>query len=55
MPELRPNDRPRISLEQLLALKRSERPDPTFWEGFERELHRRQLVSVVSRPAWYTR
>src|SRR5690606_7977401 len=46
---------PRISLEQLLALKRSERPEPAFWEEFDRELHRRQLASVVVRPAWYVR
>lgn len=55
MSDVRPNDRPRITLEQLLALKRSERPDPAFWEGFDRELHRRQLASVVVRPAWYVR
>jgi hypothetical protein len=55
MPELRPTDRPQISLEQLLKLKRSERPDPTFWEEFDRELHRRQLASVVATPTWRAR
>jgi hypothetical protein len=55
MPETRHTDRPRITLEQLLALKRSERPEPSFWEEFDRELHRRQLASVVARPAWYVR
>lgn len=55
MSEARHTDRPPITLEQLLRLKRSERPDPAFWEDFDRELRRRQLASVVARPAWHVR
>ncbi len=55
MSDPRHHDRPRVTLEQLLALKRSERPEPAFWEEFDRELHRRQLASVVARPVWYVR
>lgn len=55
MPELRNQDRPPVTLEQLLKLKRSERPEPAFWEEFDRELRRRQLASVVAAPRWYTR
>lgn len=55
MAEQQHKDRPSISVEQLLRFKRSERPDAHFWEGFEHELRRRQLASVVSVPAWHVR
>lgn len=55
MSDQRPEDRTRISLEQLLQLKRSERPAPSFWEDFDRELRRRQLISIVAGQPWYVR
>lgn len=55
MPELRQKERSPVTLEQLLKLKRSERPGAAFWEDFDRELRRRQLASVVTAPAWYVR
>jgi hypothetical protein len=55
MPDQRPQDRPRISVEQLLQLKRSERPAPSFWEDFDRELRRRQLACIVAGQPWYVR
>lgn len=55
MPDQRPPERPSISLEQLLQLKRSERPNPSFWEDFDRELRRRQLASIVAGEPWYVR
>lgn len=55
MSESRRHDRPSVSLEQLLKLKRSERPDAAFWDEFDRELRRRQLASVVAAPTWRAR
>src|SRR5688572_2378846 len=55
MSETRSTDRPKVTLEQLLKLKRSERPNAAFWEDFDRELHRRQLASVVAAPTWRAR
>lgn len=44
-----------VTLEQLLHLKRAERPDERFWDEFDRELHRRQLATAVNVRPWYTR
>jgi hypothetical protein len=41
------------TLEALLRLKRSERPDETFWEEFERGLHRKQLAAIVEPKPWW--
>ncbi len=45
----------KVSLEQLIQLKRSERPPAAFWEDFDRELHRRQLAALVTIEPWYVR
>lgn len=55
MSDPRSKDRRRITLEQLLQLKRSERPTPAFWEDFDRELRRRQLACIVAGQPWYVR
>lgn len=41
------------SLEDLLRLKRSERPAPGFWEEFDRELRTKQLAALVERKPWW--
>jgi hypothetical protein len=46
---------PRISLEQLLRVKRSERPTPDFWDHFDRELHQKQLSALVHGRPWFVR
>ncbi len=38
---------PRLTLEQLLQLKRSEQPEAEFWARFERDLKQRQLQALV--------
>ena len=44
-----------VTLEDLLRLKRAERPSPEFWPQFERELRAKQLAAlVVKRPWWRT-
>jgi hypothetical protein len=50
------SDRPKsVTLEDLLRLKRAERPPAEFWNQFERELRAKQLAAlVVKRPWWRT-
>ncbi len=43
------------SLEELLALKRHERPDDAYWERFERELHAKPWQKMVTRKSWTRR
>lgn len=43
----------KITLEQLLALKRAERPSPEFWENFDRELRSKQLAALVKTRPWW--
>lgn len=42
-----------LSLEQLLRLKRTERPDSEFWSNFDRELHQKQLTALVQKRHWW--
>ena len=51
MPDQKPQSK--VTLEDLLHLKRAERPTPEFWVGFERDLRQKQLAALVdSRPWW---
>jgi hypothetical protein len=43
----------KANLEDLLRLKRAERPDPEFWEHFDRELHQRMLQTLVKKDPWF--
>jgi hypothetical protein len=45
----------KVTLEQLIQLKRSERPQASFWDDFERDLHRRQLAALVTVEPWHRR
>ncbi|MGH8021360.1 MAG: hypothetical protein ACREIA_24390 [Opitutaceae bacterium] len=53
MPEIREHGKSRITLEQLLALKRSEKPRQEFWEEFDQEFQRRRLAALVNSVPWY--
>ncbi|MGA2052588.1 MAG: hypothetical protein ABSH19_04675 [Opitutales bacterium] len=46
---------PKISLEELLRLKRHERPAAEFWPRFEGELRGRMLRAFVQPEPWVTR
>lgn len=49
------NDRTKsqVTVEDLLSLKRAERPDAEFWHQFEREMRVKQLAAIVEpRPFW---
>lgn len=41
------------SLEDLLRLKRAERPDADFWQDFERGLRAKQLAAIVEPKPWW--
>ncbi len=43
----------RLTVEDLLRLKRSERPAPDFWNRFERELRAKQLAAIVEKRPWW--
>ena len=43
----------RVTLENLLRLKRHERPLSEFWEDFDVELKERTLQSVVRKKPWF--
>ena len=48
------SERPtKVTLEDLLQLKRAERPSAEFWPEFEKELRAKQLAAIVqSRTSW---
>ena len=45
--------KPQVTVEDLLRLKRAERPDPEFWQQFEREMHVKQLAAIVEPRPWW--
>ncbi|HAV14241.1 MAG TPA: hypothetical protein DCX06_12225, partial [Opitutae bacterium] len=38
-----------VKVEDLLRMKRSERPDEAFWGQFDQELHQRMLQTLVKK------
>jgi hypothetical protein len=44
-----------VTLENLLRLKRSERPPAEFWAHFDAELRAKQLSAIVSKRPWWDR
>ena len=43
----------KISVEDLVRLKRAERPPAEFWATFESEIRAKQLSAIVSRRPWW--
>lgn len=43
----------KVTIEELLRLKRAERPTPEFWSNFERELRQKQLTALVEKRRWW--
>jgi len=43
----------KITVEDLLRLKRSERPPAEFWATFESEMRAKQLAAIVVRRPWW--
>lgn len=44
-----------VTLEDLLRLKRFEKPEQDFWERFDRELEKKRLLTLVNRPSFLRR
>jgi hypothetical protein len=42
----------KITVEDLLALKRAERPPAEFWASFEAEMRAKQLSAIVGKRTW---
>ena len=51
MPEL--DQRPKVTIEDLLRLKRAERPAAEFWTNFVRELRQKQLTALLEKRPWW--
>src|SRR5258708_34553826 len=51
MPEL--DQRPQVTIEDLLRLKRAERPAAEVWTNFERELRQKQLTALLEKRPWW--
>jgi hypothetical protein len=45
--------RQKITIEDLLRVKRAERPPAEFWVHFERELRAKQLAAIVAKRSWW--
>lgn len=43
----------RPSLEDLLRLKRAERPDEAFWSDFDRGMRQKQLAAIIEPRPWW--
>ena len=44
-----------VALDDLLRLKRAERPRAEFWSTFDRELRAKQLAALVEKRPWWHR
>jgi len=49
----KPDQQSKVTLEDLLRLKRAERPRPDFWSNFEQELRQKQLTALVQKRRWW--
>jgi hypothetical protein len=47
------SSRKKIAIEDLLQIKRAERPPVEFWISFERELRAKQLAAIVQKRSWW--
>lgn len=50
---MKPHRQRPVSLEDLLRLKRSERPPVEFWQDFDRQLRAKQLSALVRKRPWW--
>jgi hypothetical protein len=46
-------DKKPITLEDLLRLKKAERPPAEFWARFDAEMHAKQLAAIVTKRPWW--
>lgn len=50
---MKPDSNRPITLEDLLRLKRAERPPAEFWSEFDRSLRAKQLAALVEKRPWW--
>ena len=50
---MKPESKRPVSIEDLLRLKRAERPAPEFWNEFDRQLRAKQLAALVAKRPWW--
>lgn len=50
---MNPSEKPKVTLEDLLRLKRAERPPADFWVKFDAEIRAKQLSAIMNRPWWH--
>lgn len=43
----------KVTIEDLLRIKRAERPPADFWAKFERDLRAKQLAAIVAKRPWW--
>ena len=48
-----PSEAGKVSLGELLRLKRAERPEPEFWARFEQDLRAKHLAAIVEKRPWW--
>jgi hypothetical protein len=48
-----PESKRPVTVEDLLRLKRAERPPAEFWTRFEQELRAKQLAAIVAKKPWW--
>lgn len=48
-----PQTRAKPTLEDLLRVKRAERPDSAFWQEFERGMRQKQLAAIIEPRPWW--
>lgn len=51
---MKPENRRPVTLEDILRLKRAERPSQEFWTQFDRELRAKQLAALVEKRPWWS-
>src|SRR5580700_1349209 len=47
------NESRKVELEDLLRLKRSEKPAPDYWARFDSEMRAKQLAAILVRRPWW--
>src|SRR5512134_2234091 len=50
---MKPESTRPITIEDILRLKRAERPPTEFWATFDRELRAKQLAALVGKRPWW--
>jgi len=52
---MKPESNRPVAIEDLLRLKRAERPPAEFWGEFDRQLRSKQLAALVAKRPWWQR